>query len=384
VGRDSTKLLIERTWREHEGELNLLRASFGVFTASRAKDSVATARVSRVSMNLNGVLGEYFADPDFKKLAFARLDPQVRFDWRDSRPDPSLGAAFSVRWTGTLVPLRSGAANIFFEGDDAARLWIDNEEINQISLESKTKAFAITSAPVVSLTAGQPVKIKMELQDRAAPASAKLAWAVRGRSEVIGMTNFVFTFTATNSPERIAPGLEKNSPAVHGVLLRDGTFIAGSVSAADESAVKLSFCERRNVPVLNSRVARIVVRPPRQRLDYDVAAGRTGVFLKNGDFLESEFRSILHGSLNMSSVLFGAKRFWIEGGDATVVVLNNCHPEPATAEIRLLDGSVVRATRLAANADTLTIEEPILGVLMIPVADIWKIDRGSESATIGQ
>ena len=384
VGRDSTKLVMERTWREHEGELNLLRASFGVFAASRAMDTWATARVSRVAMTLNGLLGEYFADDEFKKLAFTRLDPQVRFDWRSSRPDPLLAGPFSVRWTGTLVPLRSGTARIFFEGDDEARLWINNEPIREVSLQDRGRALAITSAPAITLAAGQPLNIKMEVRDRAAPAFAKLAWALQKTPETISMTNFVFRFMATNSPDRTAGHREEDAPAVHGVLLRDGTFIAGPVSAADESAVRLSFVGRRNVPVLTSRVARIVVRPPRLRLDYDVALGRTGVFLKNGDFLESEFRNILHGSLNMSSVLFGAKRFWLEGGDATVAVLNDCHPQRAAAVVSLLDGSVVRAASLTANGGALTLEEPVLGSMTIPAADIWKIDRAASSATFGE
>ena len=380
VARDTTKLSLERTWREHEGELHLLRASFGVFAASRGKDTLCTARVAHVAMTLNGLLGEYFADANFEKLSFTRLDPQVRFDWRMGAPNGiGEGRDFSVRWTGQLVPNKTGMVRFYFEGDDRARLWIGSQEFEPAPFIKLNRRSEPPAPPArVTLVAGRPLDLRMEFADRARPASVRLNWDWSdGRPDVIGMTNFLFTFSATNSPDELASHGDNGSPAVRGVILRNGTFLAGPVTSADESAVKLSIGRRKDVPVLNSRVARIVLRPPRQRVPYQLAAGRTGAFIKNGDFFESEFRGIDRGSLLMSSVLFGVKRFGIESGDASVVILNDFETDSAASEVRLLDGSILRGRKVFASPRQLTVEEPLLGPISIPVDEVWEIRRGT-------
>jgi hypothetical protein len=376
IAVDSVKLAPEKAWREYEGELLLSRASFGVFGSSRGKDTTATAAVSRVSMTLHGLLGEYFSDQQFKGLKFARLDAQLHFRWGLDSPDPSLPRDdFSVRWTGQLIPPKSGQYRFYFDADDRARLWIAGEARPQASMKTDEKRPAAPPPPV-TLVAGRPVDFKMEFDEGGDTASVKLGWAFRNHStpDVIAMTNFLYRFDATNAPERIAaPRPGNDMPAVRGVLLRDGSFIAGTVASADESAIRLSFAGRKDVPVLNSRVARIFLRPPRQPLRFEIAGRRTGLFLKSGDFFESDFHSIRHGALNMSSVLFGLKRFSIEGSDPVAVVLNDCAPARATFEVRLLDGSVLRAAKLTATSQAIAIDEPILGNLSFPAAELFEI-----------
>jgi hypothetical protein len=375
VETDSTKLVMDRTWREHEGELHLLKASFGVFASSRRKDASCTARVAQVSMIQNGLLGEYFADAQCEKLAFTRLDPQVRFDWGSGSPDTRLDKdAFSVRWTGQFVPRKSGAFVFYFDADDNAKLWIDRKSIEQTGFKKWEKG--PMPAPL-TLVAGKPHEFKMEFADSNELASVKLGWALPGQKpEILDISNFVFSFTATNSPERILAGARtNNSPPVRGIVLRDGTFLAGTVASANESAIKFSFGGRKDIPVLNSRIARIVLRAPRQPLAYEVAEGRAGVFMKTGDFFESEFRGIQHGGLEMSSVLFGLRKMWIEGGDAAVVILNDCVPDSATYAVHLLDCSIIRAARVSVMGSMLNVEEPLLGTLSIPVSNLCELRR---------
>ena len=388
VATDTIKLTAEKTWRESEGELILQRASCGVFASSRARDTVATARVAPIMMTLQGLLGEYFAGQDFQRLKMARVDPQIRFNWGLGSPDPALDKDnFSVRWTGKLIAPKSGAYTFHFDADDRARLWINGAEIPQVSLKASDRRAAlrqagapreenvVTPAKPIPLIRGQAVDLKMEFEEGEDTASVKLGWALPGQTpEVIGMTNFLYRFTATNSPESIALSrLTNNAPTVRGVLLRDGSFIAGLVTKADESAVRLAFGGRKDVPVLNSKIARIFLRPPQQPLRFEIAQGRTGVFTRSGDFFEGEFHSIESGSLNMSSVLFGLKRFGTEGSDSPVVVLNDCAPADSGLEVRLLDGSIFRASRLTAMAQRITINEPVLGSISIPTAELFEI-----------
>ena len=162
---------------------------------------------------------------------------------------------------------------------------------------------------------------------------------------------------------------------MRGVLLRDGSFIAGPVTKADGSAVWLSPPGRKDVPVLNSKIARLYLRPPRQPLPFEIAQGRSGVFMKSGDFFECEFRELDRGALTTSSVLFGLKKFWIENGDPVVVVLNDVEPARAGFEVKLLDGSVFRTSTLKATAQTVTLDEAVLGSMAISTADLFEIRR---------
>ncbi|HEY0549669.1 MAG TPA: hypothetical protein VGF13_08710, partial [Verrucomicrobiae bacterium] len=42
-------------------------------------------------------------------------------------------------------------------------------------------------------------------------------------------------------------------------------------------------------------------------------------------------------------------------------------------EVRLLDGSALQVPKVVANAQTITIQEPILGTLAIPATELFEI-----------
>jgi hypothetical protein len=367
------KLGAERTWRESEGDLHLLRASVGVFASSRGANTLGKARVTTLLLFQNGLVGEYFADRELANLQMARFDPQIRFNWGSGAPDPSLNASnFSVRWTGKLVSKQTASYSFHLDAGERTRLWIDDKEIPFSSFKADGKAPNLSMS---YLLAGRPTDIKLEFEKTTNPASVKLGWALPGQKpEVIGMTNFLYAFTGAKSPESIAISRMTNAgPVVRGVILRNGTFLAGSVTKADESAVRFAFAGRKETPVLNNRVARLILRPPRQNLPYDIALGRSGVFIKNGDFFECDFRSVEHNSLTVSSVLFGLKKYWIEDGGPLVVVLNDVVSDHSSFEVRLLDGSVLRARKIQATPTSLIIEDSILGEIPISPAELVEI-----------
>jgi len=374
VGSDTTKWLLERTWREHQGELPLLRGSMGVFAASLGKNSSCTARLSQVSLTVDGLRGEYFAGMDFTDLRFARIDPGIQFDWKEGAPDPSLTRAnFSVRWTGKFLPPKSDENRFVLEADGEATLWIDGQEVASVG-RGKDAAPATGSMP---LRMGTPVDAKLEFKAATNTARVKLSLlpGYQREAEIISMTNFVSQFSAINSPESIALLRATNDlPAVRGVWLRDGTFLAGSVARADVSAIRISFGGRKEVSILNSLVARVIFRPSRQ-VPFDIAEGRTGLFLRNGDFLEGDFERIEHGTVSVSSVLFGLKRFRTEGNDALAVVLNGMVPAKVMFRIRLLDGSSLGATQLSGGENDITIEEPLLGRVVLAMSEVFEIER---------
>ena len=96
----------------------------------------------------NGLKAEYFANPEFKGTPkFEKVDNEINFSWYTSPINNLVEDQFSVRWTGVLVPRRSG--KFIFGGN--VRLKIDNKPANRegILLE-KGKQYVIEAKLAVS------------------------------------------------------------------------------------------------------------------------------------------------------------------------------------------------------------------------------------------
>ncbi|HEY7118820.1 MAG TPA: LamG-like jellyroll fold domain-containing protein, partial [Tepidisphaeraceae bacterium] len=77
-----------------------------------------------------GLRGDYFANPDLTDLAASREDPMVNFDWRAGAPVGGVTpGAYSVRWTGQILPYVSGNYTFFTRADDGIRVWVDGQLI---------------------------------------------------------------------------------------------------------------------------------------------------------------------------------------------------------------------------------------------------------------
>jgi len=76
-----------------------------------------------------GLLGEYYANPNLTgSPLFARVDPQVAFDWDEGPPVPTLPRRFSVRWTGSIVPKMSRTMTIHVDGTSGGwRFWLNGQ-----------------------------------------------------------------------------------------------------------------------------------------------------------------------------------------------------------------------------------------------------------------
>lgn len=370
---DTVKLSAEKTWREGEGEVSLLRASCGVFASCQGKGTASQARIVPLVMSMQGLLGEYFDGRDFRQLKMARVDPHIRFNWAGGAPDPSLNKdSFSVRWTGKIVAPKTSAYAFYFDAEETARLWINDREMPAASLRRGAKP---TPEQMIPFTGGSTANIRMEFENGSGPASVRLGWGLAGNApEPMSMTNFLCVFFATNSPESVALSrVTNNSPPIRGVLLRNGSFLAGTVSKATESAVHISLPDRKDVPILNSKVARIYLKAPQQTLPYEEVRGRSGIFMKGGDFFEGDFRSIEHGSVIASSVLYGLRRFSIEGGEPLVILLNDPSPTRSGWEVRLLNGTSLRASRLTPTAQSITVDDTVVGRVTVPTSELFEI-----------
>ena len=110
-----------------------------------------------------GLKAEYFPNTKLKgEPKTVRVDPAINFNWPRplSHIDPDIPQPrFSVRWSGELVPSRTGSHVFSIEACSGARVFFDDREIIDI-WGGHAESSGMSSA--VELTAGKPVKIRVE------------------------------------------------------------------------------------------------------------------------------------------------------------------------------------------------------------------------------
>ncbi len=102
------------TVRQHQNAIADLIASFR--TASRRDER-------------QGLRGEYFSSRQMRdgKAVLDRIDPEVRFDFKDASPDPKIKPEeFSVRWQGSVLATETGEHEFVSRTTNGARLWVND------------------------------------------------------------------------------------------------------------------------------------------------------------------------------------------------------------------------------------------------------------------
>src|SRR5262249_21917435 len=120
----------------------------------------------------DGLNGDYYNDKTLTTLRLSRVDSTVNFDWTSGSPDPIIPAAgFSVRWTGTVIPLYSQTYTFYTQSDDGVRLWINGSQL----VNNWTDHSSVENSGTIALTAGTRYSVTMEFYENTGSATAKLS-----------------------------------------------------------------------------------------------------------------------------------------------------------------------------------------------------------------
>jgi hypothetical protein len=161
-----------------------------------------------------------------------------------------------------------------------------------------------------------------------------------------------------------------------GLMLRSGTLLAGAdVTRADDGSVTyVKDGHPQTLSLVN--VARILFRDLTPQAATRIPAAASGVLLKEGDFVEGEFKGLRDGRVSLSSVLFGLSKF--DARDKVAAVAIN-PPEPGRPDtvVRTSDGSTYAARRVSVEKDRLLIEDPVAGPLTVNRADVSELSIGA-------
>jgi len=157
-----------------------------------------------------------------------------------------------------------------------------------------------------------------------------------------------------------------------GVLLRNGTFIAQNVLSADETIVR--FSNAPSDPTLATvNVAQILFQPLSANLSRLLADGRPGVLLKNGDFLDGEFREFKQNQITLNSVLLGLKK--VNRDQAVALLLHDPVSSPARFEICTRTGTRWFVNDLVLEKDHILAGDNALAGWKVSWSDLVDLQR---------
>jgi beta-glucosidase len=125
----------------------------------------------------NGLQGEYYANTSLSgSPVVTQVDPNVHNTWNGS-PAPGVPATnWSVRWTGTLTPPKTGTYTFGLTSDDGSRLFINGQQV----IDNWRDQAANTETAQVDLTAGTPVQIEVDYYQAGGDATVNLGWVEPG------------------------------------------------------------------------------------------------------------------------------------------------------------------------------------------------------------
>ncbi|MFF2514547.1 PA14 domain-containing protein [Streptomyces sp. NPDC058086] len=137
---------------------------------------------------VHGLKGDYYTQSapgafDFHELKATGFDPQLDFDDLEPRLRLATGQDndVSVRWTGKLVPEKSGPTTFSIIGDNGFRLWIDGRPVIDHWVDDWDREQ--TSEPI-ELTAGHTYDFKLEYFEHYGGSNLHLRWTEPGGGKV--------------------------------------------------------------------------------------------------------------------------------------------------------------------------------------------------------
>jgi beta-glucosidase len=123
-----------------------------------------------------GLSVEYFPNINLEGTpAAGGVDPAVDFVWNQAKPRPEIEPYnFSARWTGKLVPPKSGRYTLSISADDGFRLFVDGKKI----FEDWTRHATTTLSSDMNLKANREYDVRIEYYQLYGDATIRFAWVV--------------------------------------------------------------------------------------------------------------------------------------------------------------------------------------------------------------
>jgi beta-glucosidase len=133
---------------------------------------------ANTSPGKNGLWAEYFPNTKLEgKPVLTRLDKEVNFNWGYDAPHPKLHRpddrnTFSIRWTGKLLPPKTGEYKLNVIHNDGLRLYVDD----QLLIDNWKKNRIVYKTASIRLKTGQTYSLRIEYYFDGGISVVKFGW----------------------------------------------------------------------------------------------------------------------------------------------------------------------------------------------------------------
>lgn len=331
-----------------------------------ANDAIWPEHLRAADTDEIGLLGQYFEGTEFKGKARVRIDPGLAFRWGAGSPFPDWRHdRFSVRWTCHFQVPESGEYEFFIHSDDGVRLFIDGKQ-----LVTNWSDHSVTENKIkLRFDVAELYQLRVDYYEGTGDAELRVEWAGPDGKRHPLSELILIAAAAEPSGSELVPltkiGLRP------GLVLRDGTVLTEKIRRANDTAFEVG---DRRISTFN--VARAVFREIPPALAASTRPGRQGALLVGGDFVDSEFKSLDNGILNLSSLLFGIQKLDTKY-ETHALLLRAPRADQPRWRVRDRSGSTYLAETLRFTVDGLVISNTILSELALPIDTLVEIKAGT-------
>lgn len=320
----------------------------------------------------NGLLATYFKSRFFFGDAVVRVDPMVNFAWTNSPAGDVAAEDYSVRWTGQLETKHSETYTFHVESDEGVRLWVNGKSlINEL--------FAVPRGELtarLALEAGARYELRLETMNRQGGCTARLFWSSPSTPKAVIPTSQLFPGVTPLPFHRVmSAGDDEGEIQPSGVLTWGGSLLPAPIQTADDTAIRFGLAHSPpSISLVN--VARLYLQPLAARITEKIPAGRKGVLLANGDFVDGEFKGIEGGRVTVSSVLFGLQAYPLP--EVLAVALRDAPRAPPVGtllRVGLPSGALLHAKTIVVRNGAVVVEDPSVGTVLLPADDLRELKR---------
>ena len=322
-----------------------------------------------------GLLGTYFKNRFFFGDAVLRVDPQIDFRWTNSPAGDMAAEDYGVRWTGQVEAKHTETYTFHEETDEGVRLWVNGRPlINELFAVPRSEWTAS-----IALEAGKRYELRMETMNRQGGCTARLLWSSLSTPKTVIPAGQLFPGVRPPPFHRVLPaGDDEGEVLPAGVLTWGGSLLPLPIQTADDTVIR--FGPAYSPPTISMvNVARLHLQPFTPVMMEKIPAGRKGVLLANGDFVDGEFKGIEGGRVTIHSVLFGPQAYPLP--EVVVVLLRDAPRTPPPAAfliVGLPSGALLHAKSLALREGMVMVEDPSIGMVRLALDDLRELKRVEE------
>ncbi len=177
---------------------------------------------------------------------------------------------------------------------------------------------------------------------------------------------------ATFDHVSIVPGPPAMAYPAAGILFHSGSFLSCQALGFGKTGALAYDRNGQRHYAENPDVARLIYKPIMSELAQTLAPGHSGALIGSGDFIEGDLKEITW-RVTVSNIAFGPRTMDIKGGDVLAVCMKDADVPSLPFVIIATDGSIYQGKSIKTNKDTLSIEDPSLGLVEIPLKELAQI-----------